>query len=80
MVAAACLLNFSIVHRTPTRRANSFYPVPPFTALTAWSMFDERLTLVALLGATICSDRLFQAVWSDGTSATPLFSHTVRSP
>lgn len=52
-VGAILLLMMLIQAGEATRTASYFYLVPPVTALEAWILFDEQLTLVALLGMVI---------------------------
>jgi drug/metabolite transporter (DMT)-like permease len=51
---AIWLLYFLIRHTAATRVVSLFYLTPPFTALMAWLLFDERLAPVAMLGMAVC--------------------------
>lgn len=52
-VGAVLLLMKMIQMGEATRTASYFYLVPPFTALEAWWLFDERFTPLALLGMLV---------------------------
>jgi drug/metabolite transporter (DMT)-like permease len=52
---AIWLLYFLIEHRAATRVVSLFYLTPPFTALMAYALFDERLGLLALAGMAVCA-------------------------
>jgi drug/metabolite transporter (DMT)-like permease len=47
-----------------------FYLTPPFTALMAWLLFDERLSPLALAGMAVCVVGVAMVNWRtiDGTS------------
>lgn len=51
---AIWLLYFLIRHEAATRVVSLFYLTPPFTALMAWLLFNERLAPLALLGLGVC--------------------------
>jgi drug/metabolite transporter (DMT)-like permease len=51
---AIWLLYFLIRRQAATRVISLFYLTPPFTALMAWALFDERLAPLALLGMMVC--------------------------
>jgi drug/metabolite transporter (DMT)-like permease len=51
---AVWLLYFLIRRSAATRVVSLFYLTPPFTALMAWVLFDERLALVSLVGMAVC--------------------------
>jgi drug/metabolite transporter (DMT)-like permease len=53
-LGAIWLLYFLIRHQAASRVVSLFYLTPPFTALMAWLMFDEQLSLLALLGMAVC--------------------------
>lgn len=52
-VLAILLLMYMIREGEAARVASYFYLVPPVTVLEAWLLFDERLTISALLGIVI---------------------------
>lgn len=52
-VGAILLLMLMIQAGEATRTASYFYLVPPVTALQAWLLFDEQLTVIALIGMVI---------------------------
>ncbi|WP_114418502.1 DMT family transporter [Marinospirillum perlucidum] len=52
-VGALLLLLLMIRAGESTRTASYFYLVPPLTALEAWLLFDESMTLLALAGMLI---------------------------
>jgi len=52
-VAAVLLLLFMIREGEASRVAAYFYLVPPFTALEAWLLFDERFSFEALVGFAV---------------------------
>lgn len=49
-IGAISLLMFIIRHGEVSKVATLFYLVPPVTALMAWGMFGERLTILQLCG------------------------------
>jgi drug/metabolite transporter (DMT)-like permease len=51
---AIWLLYFLIRRQAATRVVSLFYLTPPFTALMAWALFDERLGPLALVGMGVC--------------------------
>jgi drug/metabolite transporter (DMT)-like permease len=51
---AIWLLYFLIRRQAATRVISLFYLTPPFTALMAWLLFDERLDPLALVGMAVC--------------------------
>jgi drug/metabolite transporter (DMT)-like permease len=51
---AVWLLYFLIKRSAATRVASLFYLTPPFTALMAWFLFDERLAPLSLAGMAVC--------------------------
>jgi drug/metabolite transporter (DMT)-like permease len=51
---AIWLLYFLIRREAATRVVSLFYLTPPFTALMAWLLFDERLAPLALVGMAVC--------------------------
>lgn len=53
-LGAIWLLYFLIQHQAAARVLSLFYLTPPFTALMAWFLFDERLSLLALVGMAVC--------------------------
>jgi drug/metabolite transporter (DMT)-like permease len=52
-VGAISLLNLLIRSGSATRVASLFYLTPPVTALMAWALFDETLSLMAMVGMAI---------------------------
>lgn len=52
-IGAITLLNRLIRQGSAVNVASLFYLVPPFTAVIAWAMFDEKLTPMAMLGMAI---------------------------
>jgi len=52
-VGAVSLLNWLIRQSSAVNVASLFYLVPPTTALFAWLMFGETLSLVALSGMVV---------------------------
>jgi drug/metabolite transporter (DMT)-like permease len=53
-LGAIWLLYFLIQHQAAARVVSLFYLTPPFTALMAWLMFNEQLSLLALAGMAVC--------------------------
>ena len=53
-LGAIWLLYFLIRHQAAARVLSLFYLTPPVTALMAWLMFDEELSLLALFGMAVC--------------------------
>jgi drug/metabolite transporter (DMT)-like permease len=60
---AIWLLYFLIRHEAATRVVSLFYLTPPFTALMAWLLFDERLVPLALLGMAVCAAGVALVNW-----------------
>jgi drug/metabolite transporter (DMT)-like permease len=60
---AIWLLYFLIRRAAATRVVSLFYLTPPFTALMAWAMFDERLALLSLVGMAICVAGVAMVNW-----------------
>lgn len=52
-LGAISLLNLLIRSGSATHVASLFYLTPPVTALMAWALFDERLSLPAMIGMGI---------------------------
>ena len=52
-IGAITLLNRMIRHGSAVKVASLFYLTPPTTALIAWAMFGETLSLMAMLGLVI---------------------------
>ncbi len=52
-VGAVSLLNLLIRSGSATNVASLFYLTPPVTALMAWALFDETLSLIAMAGMAI---------------------------
>lgn len=53
-VISILLLLYMIEHGAASKVSSYFYLVPPVTALEAWYLFDERLSMVSILGMIIC--------------------------
>ena len=70
---AIWLLYFLIRHQAATRVVSLFYLTPPFTALMAWLLFDERLSPLALLGMAVCVAGVALVNWrtSEERASTP---------
>jgi drug/metabolite transporter (DMT)-like permease len=66
---AIWLLYFLIRRSAATRVVSLFYLTPPFTALMAWALFDERLAPLALVGMAICVAGVFLVNWRVGGAA-----------
>ena len=67
---AIWLLYFLIRRQAATRVVSLFYLTPPFTALMAWALFDERLALLALLGMGVCVLGVALVNWRMGEPKT----------
>lgn len=52
-VGAISLLNLLIRSGSATNVASLFYLTPPVTALMAWGLFDEKLSVIAMAGMAI---------------------------
>jgi len=52
-LGAISLLNLLIRSGSATHVASLFYLTPPVTAIMAWALFDERLSLMAMIGMGI---------------------------
>lgn len=61
---AIWLLYFLIRHQAAARVVSLFYLTPPFTALMAWLLFDERLSPLALAGMAVCVIGVAMVNWS----------------
>jgi drug/metabolite transporter (DMT)-like permease len=68
---AIWLLYFLIRRQAATRVISLFYLTPPFTALMAWALFNERLTPLALFGMAVCVAGVALVSWrvTKGASA-----------
>jgi drug/metabolite transporter (DMT)-like permease len=53
-LGAIWLLYFLIRHQAAARVLSLFYLTAPVTALMAWLIFDEQLSLLALFGMAVC--------------------------
>ena len=60
---AVWLLYFLIRRQAAARVVSLFYLTPPFTALMALALFDERLEPLALAGMAICVVGVFLVNW-----------------
>lgn len=67
---AIWLLYFLIRHQAAARVVSLFYLTPPFTALMAWLLFDERLAPLALFGMAVCVAGVAMVNWPT-TEAAP---------
>jgi drug/metabolite transporter (DMT)-like permease len=65
-LGAIWLLYFLIQHQAAARVVSLFYLTPPFTALMAWLMFDEELSLLALTGMAVCVAGVALVNWRAG--------------
>ena len=65
-LGAIWLLYFLIRHQAAARVLSLFYLTPPFTALMAWLMFDEELSLLALAGMAVCVAGVALVNWRAG--------------
>jgi drug/metabolite transporter (DMT)-like permease len=63
---AIWLLYFLIERRAATRVVSLFYLTPPITALMAYALFDERLSLLALAGMAVCAGSVALVNWRSG--------------
>ncbi len=62
-LGAVWLLYFLIRRAAATRVVSLFYLTPPVTALMAWTLFDERLAPLSLLGMAVCVAGVFLVNW-----------------
>lgn len=53
-IGAVLLLMWIIRHGEAGKVASLFYLVPPFVTVEAWLLFDERLSLTAIVGIALC--------------------------
>jgi drug/metabolite transporter (DMT)-like permease len=67
-IGAIWLLYFLIRQRAATRVVSLFYLTPPFTALMAWLLFDERLVPLAVLGMAVCVAGVALVNWRSSES------------
>jgi drug/metabolite transporter (DMT)-like permease len=67
-IGAIWLLYFLIKRQAATRVVSLFYLTPPITALMAWAAFDERLTLLSLVGMAICVVGVAMVNWRVGNA------------
>ena len=65
-IGAIWLLYFLIRRSAATRVVSLFYLTPPITALMAWAAFDERLTMLSLVGMAICVIGVAMVNWRVG--------------
>jgi drug/metabolite transporter (DMT)-like permease len=63
---AIWLLYFLIRRQAATRVVSLFYLTPPFTALMAFALFDERLAPLALVGMAVCVAGVALVNWRIG--------------
>ena len=61
-VAAILLLLYMIKQGDAAKVSTYFYLVPPLTAIEAWFLFDESLSLVMLLGILLCAISVFLVI------------------
>jgi drug/metabolite transporter (DMT)-like permease len=63
----AVWLLYFLIRRTGMARVGSlFYLTPPFTALMAWALFDERLAPLAIAGMAVCVVGVALVNWRTG--------------
>ncbi|MGB6621245.1 MAG: DMT family transporter [Xanthobacteraceae bacterium] len=62
-LGAVWLLYFLIRRAAATRVVSLFYLTPPVTALMAWTLFDEKLAPLSLLGMAVCVAGVFLVNW-----------------
>ena len=67
-IGAIWLLYFLIARSAATRVVSLFYLTPAITALMAWAAFDERLTLLSLVGMAICVVGVALVNWRVGNA------------
>lgn len=67
-IGAIWLLYFLIKRQAATRVVSLFYLTPPITALMAWTVFDERLTLLSLIGMAVCVVGVALVNWRVGSA------------
>lgn len=65
-LGAIWLLYFLIRRQAAARVLSLFYLTPPFTALMAWLMFNEQLSLLALVGMAVCVAGVALVNWRAG--------------
>jgi drug/metabolite transporter (DMT)-like permease len=58
-VAAILLLLYMIKQGDAAKVSTYFYLVPPMTAIEAWFLFDESLSLIMLFGMALCAVSVF---------------------
>jgi len=58
-VAAILLLLYMIKQGDAAKVSTYFYLVPPMTAIEAWLLFDESLSIVTLFGMLLCAISVF---------------------
>ena len=61
-MAAILLLLYMIKQGDVAKVSTYFYLVPPMTAIEAWFLFDESLSLVMMLGMLLCAISVFLVV------------------
>ncbi|MFT5757404.1 MAG: drug/metabolite transporter (DMT)-like permease [Alteromonadaceae bacterium] len=61
-VAAILLLLYMIKQGDAAKVSTYFYLVPPMTAIEAWYLFDESLSLIMLVGMFLCAISVFIVV------------------
>lgn len=60
-LGAVSLLNLLIRRGSAVHVASLFYLTPPATALIAWALFDEKLTLLAIFGMVVAASGVWLA-------------------
>jgi drug/metabolite transporter (DMT)-like permease len=65
-IGAIWLLYFLIRRHAAARVVSLFYLTPPVTALMAWLLFDEQLSVLALLGMAVCVAGVALVNWRAG--------------
>jgi drug/metabolite transporter (DMT)-like permease len=66
-VAAILLLLYMIKQGDAAKVSTYFYLVPPMTAIEAWYLFDESLSIIMLFGMSLCAISVFIVVKNKNT-------------
>lgn len=67
-LGAVWLYYFMIRRAAATRVVSLFYLTPPVTALMAFALFGEKLSLLALAGMAVCVTGVFLVNWRPATA------------
>ncbi len=67
-LGAIWLLYFLIRRQAAARVVSLFYLTPPFTALMAWVLFDERIAMIAVAGMVVCVAGVALVNWRAGAA------------